>query len=64
MLILKHGSALMMKECSKCGCIFAFNFHDIGEEWQEDDTEHYVGTAYVCCPECGNEISWPIREKE
>lgn len=62
MIVLKHGSALITKSCPKCGCEFAFDFHDIGEEWELGDTEDQdKGTAYVCCPECGNKIIWPIR---
>lgn len=63
MIVLKHGSALITKTCPRCGCEFAFDFHDICEEWnQEGDTDDdWVGTAYVCCPECGEKISWRIR---
>ena len=62
MFVIKHGNALIQKECPKCSCVFAFDYSDICEEWHKDDDDDYVGIAYVCCPECGRKISWPIRK--
>jgi len=56
MKVLKHGNALMAKECPKCKCVFAFDFFDIGEEISQ--REHI---AYVCCPECHHKITWEVR---
>lgn len=66
MFVIKHGRAFMQKECNKCHCVFAFIFDDIGEEWEQqgDTDDDWVGTAYVCCPECNNKITWPIRTSE
>ncbi len=66
MIILKHGSSFITKSCPKCGCEFGFNFHDIGEEWEQqgDTDDDWFGTAYVCCPECSHKITWPIRNSE
>ena len=66
MIVLKHGSSFITKSCPKCGCEFGFDFHDIGEEWdqQGDTDDSWVGTAYVCCPECSYKITWPIRSSE
>lgn len=64
MFVIKHGNALIQKECPKCSCVFAFDYSDICEEWHKDDDDDYVGIAYVCCPECGRKISWPIRKTD
>lgn len=65
MFVIKHGNAFIQRECPKCSCVFAFDYSDICEEWhKEDDDDDYVGFAYVCCPECGRQISWPIRKPD
>ena len=66
MIVLKHGSCFVPVSCPVCSWEFEFCFDGRGEEWEQQGAtdDEWVGTAYVCCPECSYKITWPIRTSE